>query len=192
MSYFPLTPAAVVAAIAGEDIAPANIDPTAGADITLASGSQIVLPSSETTIITTDVDSGIRLAAKEFDYRTDNGSRFRITAVRIHAEQGLVAEASTQAITGVGNTITGFKWLHRVTPDAVYTLTSNPCIAASVDGQVLILQNDGVDTLTLPNGNGVEFDGGVDLALATNSLIFLIFHSADATWYQATPESVPG
>ncbi len=201
MSYFPFTSATVVAAIAGEDIAPANIDPTAGSDITLGSGSQLVLPNNEVSIVTTDVDSGYRINGKNPEMARDNGAKVQIgaggvsvlasdlnvTGGNVVLANRLSATPSTQAITAVTDTISPTSLNHRITADADYTLTSNPCIAAGLtNGQLLILQNDdGVDTITLPDGNGVELVGGVNLALAPKDSAIFVWNAGDAKWYQS-------
>ena len=195
MSYFPFTSATVVAAIAGEDIAPANIDPTAGSDITLGSGSQLVLPNNEEAVVGTDVDSGLLIAGTIIGSNINgvpiqqvNASGVSIVKGRLFLDSDVVflGSPSTQVITAVGDTITTAALNHRLTADADYVLTSNPCIAAGVvDGQLMFLQNnDAVDTITLPDGNGVELVGGVNLALGPKDSALFVWNDGDSKWYQ--------
>lgn len=75
------------------------------------------------------------------------GSAFSIVT---DTDSALVyTQSATQSVTAVGNALTATTTYKRFSSSNNYTLTSAPTIASGADGQVLILINVGVNTVTV-------------------------------------------
>ncbi len=163
-----------------------------GAEIIIESGGFLSLPSIARSAGTIDAPT---IRAK---LDTNAGICYdddinRIVVVLASEPYSVMREMlAAQTITAVGQSIAHDSYapiaFKSVSTDANRTLTSNPCIdAGKYDGQLFIIRGSGSNTLTLPDGNGVQFDGGSNKALGPLDAMILRWAQSLTQWEQITP-----
>ena len=169
-----------------------RIEVQSGGDVKLLAGSNLSLPD--------DAETAGAIAAPTIraTSNTDDGLAYDSTIARfvnvlagVPMQSRTIEMLSPQTITAVGQSIAhaskapiAFK---SITTDANRTLTSNPCIdAGAFDGQIFILRGSGSNTLTLPDGNGVQLDGGANKALGPLDYMFFRWALSLTQWEQIT------
>lgn len=65
------------------------------------------------------------------------------------------------------------------------TITANPAIAAGYESQTLALVGAG-SSVTLTHGNGVVMANSLRFAIATSSILVLMYHTGGTAWYETS------
>jgi len=92
---------------------------------------------------------------------------------------------TTVQTLAAGTTILANATIVQIQSTGNVTVTTNPLIADGQDGQVLIIVNvDTTDTITLTDGNNVQFAGGVNKALGPSDSVMMMFNSTIADWVE--------